>query len=405
MATSNNSPVFQSSNIMYPQEQMLEIPRQNRRLSIGLPREVEKYENRIGLTPQAVEQLVSCGHQVIMETNAGMGANYHDKMYLESGATVVDRIAEVYECEIILKIAPLTSSEIDMLKGKQTIISALNFCTQTHDNIRKLMEKKMTAIAFEYFRDDDNLQPVLEAMSEIAGRASVLVASEYLSNVNEGKGILLGSVTGISPSEIVIIGASTAGEYAARVALGLGATVKVFDNSIHKLKVLERNLGQPIFTSLLQPKVLVKALHTADVVIGALNFNQETAQMCVTEEMVGGMKRGAVIVDLTIDSGTCFETTRPTTHGSPIFHKFGVVHYCVPNIASRFARTATIALSNIFAPLILRIAEVGGVNIELKENFGIRNGVYIFNGILTNKMISKRFNINSQDINLLMSAF
>ena len=388
-----------------PQEEMLEIGKKKQKLVIGIPKENKKYESRVGLTPEAVEILVNNGHEVILEKGAGKAANYVDTNYSENGAQIVDNKEEVYQSDIVLKIAPPTIEEIELFKNNQVLLSSLHFPSQNEDYIRKLIQKKVTAISFEGLKDADNCYPVVRSMSEIAGTTSILIASEYLSNVNDGKGVMLGGVSGITPTEVIILGAGTAAEYAARAAIGLGAFIKVFDFSVTKLKRLQTNLSTRLFTSVFHPRVMKKHLKSADVVIGAMNLGKTGPQFLIGEDMVKEMKKGAVIVDLSIDQGGCIETSECRSHSNPVYKKFDVIHYCVPNIASRVARTASIALSNIFNPLLLKIADAGGVQKQLKDDIGLRHGVYIYNGILTNSRIGNYFGIPSKDIDLLMAAF
>lgn len=388
-----------------PQEEMLEIGKKKQKLVIGIPKENKKHESRVGLTPEAVDILVNNGHEIIIEKGAGLAANYTDTDYSENGAQIVNSKSEVYQCDIILKIAPPTIEEIELFKTNQILLSSLHFPSQSEEYIRKLMQKKVTAISFEGLKDRENCYPVVRSMSEIAGTTSIFIAAEYLSNVHEGKGVLLGGITGITPTEVIILGAGTAAEYAARAALGLGAFIKVFDHSVAKLKRLQTNLSNRLFTSVFHPKVMKKHLKSADIVIGAIHLGDRGPQFLITEEMVKGMKKGAVIIDLSIDQGGCIETSECRNHSNPVYTKFGVIHYCVPNIASRVARTASIALSNVFNPLLLSIADAGGVQRQLKDDLGLRHGVYIYNGILTNSRIGDHFGIPSKDINLLMAAF
>ena len=388
-----------------PQEEMLEIGKKKKQLLIGIPKENKKYESRVGLTPEAVEILVNNGHEVIIEKNAGKAANYVDTNYSENGAQIVDNKEELYQCDIILKVAPPNIEEIGLFRNNQVLLSSLNFPSQNEEYIRKLMQKKITAISFERLKDEDNCYPVVRSMSEIAGTTSILIASEYLSNVNEGKGVMLGAVSGITPTEVVILGAGTAAEYAARAALGLGAFIKVFDFSVTKLKRLQTNLSTNLFTSVFHPRVMEKHLKSADVVIGAMHMGESGPKFLITEDMVRDMKKGAVIIDLSIDQGGCIETSECRNHSDPVYKKHNVIHYCVPNIASRVARTASIALSNVFSPLLLNIADAGGVQKLLKDDSGLRHGVYIYNGILTNSHIGNYFGIPSKDIELLMAAF
>ncbi|MFO7843401.1 MAG: alanine dehydrogenase [Bacteroidales bacterium] len=390
---------------LLPQEEMLEIGKKTEKLVIGIPKEYRKYESRVGLTPEAVELLVNNGHEVIIENDAGVAANYSNNDYSECGGQIATKKSDVYQCDIILKIAPPTIKELELFKTNQILFSSLNFLSQSEEYIRKLMQKKITAISFEGLKDKDHCYPVVRSMSEIAGTTSILIAAEYLSNVHEGKGVLLGGVTGITSTEVLILGAGTAAEYAARAALGLGAFIKIFDRSITKLKRLQTNLSQRLFTSVFHPKVIEKHLKSADVVIGAVHFGEKGPQHFISEDMVKKMKKGAVIVDLSIDQGGCIETSECMIHSNPVYTKHGVIHYCVPNIASRVARTASIALSNVFSPLLLSIAEAGGMNKKMKDDMGLRHGVYIYNGILTNSRIGNYFGIPSKDIDLLMAAF
>ncbi len=390
---------------LMPQEEKLETGKRKERLVIGIPKENKEFESRVALTPEAVELLVGNGHEIIIESGAGLNANYSDKDYSECGGLIVTNKADAFRCDIVLKIASPSIEEIELMKSNAVLISSLHFQTQSEEYIRGLIAKKITAISFEGLKDKDNCYPVIRSMSEIAGTTSILIAAEYLSNVHNGKGVLLGGVTGITPTEVIILGAGTAAEYAARAALGLGAFIKVFDHSISKLKRLQLSLSQPLFTSVFHKRVVEKHLKSADVVIGAMHLGDKGPQFLITEEMVQKMKKGAVIIDLSIDQGGCIETSECRNYSNPSYTKHGVIHYCVPNIASRVARTASIALSNVFNPLLFNIAEAGGVQKLLKEDLGFRHGVYIYNGILTNSSIGNYFGITSKDIDLLMAAF
>jgi len=399
------TPEFPFSKGLMPQEEILETGKKSKRISIGIPKEADTTECRIPLTPEAVEMLVEEGHEIIIEKGAGNLANYTDSNYSEKGGQIVDTPEEVYKSEIILKVAPLLLNETELLKENQVIISSLHLNNSTSQYLRNIMQKRVTAIAFESIRDKDGEYPVVRAMSSIAGSTSILVAAEYLSNVNKGKGVMLGGVTGITPTEVVILGAGTAAEFAARAALGLGAMVKVFDNSIKRLMDLQNILGQRLFTSIFHPQVLEKVLKTADVVIGTLTPEETKGGFVVSEELVKIMKKGSVIIDLGIDKGGCFETSEMRDSSKPAFVKHDVIHYCVPNITSRVARTASIAMSNVFSPILTEIAEAGGIKSQLKDDTDLRQGVYVFNGILTNNYLGRLYNIPSRDINLLMAAF
>ncbi len=387
-----------------PQEEMLEVSRKKGKLFIGIPKEIAFQENRVALVPDAVALLVNNGHKVVIEAGAGKGANFDDTDYSEAGAEVVYSAAEVYKADCIFKIAPPTIEEVELMQPKQTLFSALQLTVQPQDFLKKLISKKLNCVAFYLIIDDAGIFPVIRAMGEIAGGASILIAAELLSNVNNGVGAILGGISGISPTEVIIIGAGTVGEFAARAAIGLGATVKVFDNSTSRLRRLQNQLGARVFTSVIVPKVLEKHLRSADVAIGALRATKGRTPCVVTENMVSEMKTGSVIIDVSIDQGGVFETSEVTNHTKPVFRKHGVIHYCVPNINSRVARTASYALSNIFSQIIINMGDEGGFDSVVRKDPGLRNGVYIYNGILTNQYLGEAFNLPFKDINLLMAA-
>jgi alanine dehydrogenase len=388
--------------MMQPQEAMLEVKNKKNSLYIGIPKETSFQENRIALTPLSVGLLVQNGHEVVIEAGAGLAANFDDNHYSEQGAIIVYDKKEVYKADLIIKIAPPTEDEVSMMKMGQVLFSALQMSTIKVEYLQSLMKKNVTALSFEYLRDEGNVLSVVRAMSEIVGATSVLIAAEYLSNVFEGKGLMLGGITGVPPTEIVILGAGTVGEYAARTALALGAEVKVFDSSIYKLRRLQNNIGSRVFTSVIQPVVLQKALWSCDVAIGAIRAEHGRSPCIVSEETVSKMKTNSVIIDVSIDQGGCFETSSITNHKVPTFRKHDVIHYCVPNIASRVSRTATYALTNIFTPILIDIGEMGGIMNLIWERPGIRNAIYLYQGKLTNKDLSDRFNIPMKDLDLLI---
>ncbi len=404
MKTSKELLASLTQSALMPQEEMLEVSRKKGKLFIGIPKEISFQENRVALVPDAVALLVNNGHHIVVESNAGKMANFQDHDYSEAGAEIVYSPQEVYKANIILKVAPPSLDEIAMMQQNQTLISTLQLPVQPENFLKQLIAKKVTGIAFEWIKDDDGIYTVIRSMGEIAGCTSILIAGEYLSNVNNGQGSILGGISGISPTEVIILGAGSVGQSAARAALGLGATVKVFDNSISRLRRLQSDLGTRVFTSVIQPRVLAKHLKTADVVIGAIRGKQGPTPLVVTESMVSEMKAGSVIIDVSIDQGGCFETSEVTNHTTPVFRKYGVIHYCVPNIASRVSRTASYALSTIFAPILLSIGEEGGVKNMLRRDEGVRNGIYLYNGILTNKVLGEMFKLPYKDINLLMAG-
>jgi alanine dehydrogenase len=388
-----------------PKEEHLETAVRFRRISIGIPCDTRDEEKRVALTPEAVNLLVEADNEVILQKGAGIGANYNDKDYSENGAIITDSPARVFSSDVIIKVAPFSEKEADYLKGNQVLFSYLNVLKLGEDTLAKLSRKKITAIAFEKICDADGTMPVIESMSEISGVTSILLASDYLSNHHGGKGVMLGGITGVTPTEVIILGANTAGEYAAKAALGLGSQVKIFDKSLRQLRKFESLMGQRLQTSVFHPQVLKKALKSADVVIGAIELEDLKPYYYVTEEMVRTMKKGAVIIDLSIDRGGCIETTECRALRDPVYEKHGVIHFSAWNLPSRVARTASIALSNIFAPLLQILAESGGITQLLKNDLGVRNGVYLYNGILTNETLGQKFGMLSKDLDLLLTAF
>lgn len=389
-----------SKHQLLPQEETLEILKKKGDLFIGIPKETSFQESRVCLTPDAVSALVSNGHRVLLEAGAGEGANFSDKNYSDAGAEVTNDVEKVYSCPMILKVEPPTLEQIKLINPQTILISALQLKTQNKKYFEALASKRITAIAFEFIRDEDGAYPAVRSLSEIAGTATILIASELLSNVNNGNGLLMGNISGVPPLEVVIIGAGTVGEFAARSAIGLGANVKIFDNSISKLRRIQNHLGRPVYTSTLQPKNLTKALKRCDVAIGAVR-GKNRAPILVTEPMIEGMKNGAVIIDVSIDMGGCFETSEVTSHSKPTFIKHGVTHYCVPNIPARYSRSASISISNIFTPYLLKIAEDGGLENCIRFDRGLKNGLYFYHGILTNKSVGEWFDLKYSDINLL----
>lgn len=402
MATSK--PIISAGFSYETLEETLDIKPKGAQLHIGIPKETSFNENRVTLTPEAVGVLVSNGHRVVVEYKAGDGANYQDKEYSDAGAKIAYTKKEVFECDLIIKSAPVSEPELEFLKPNQIIISPIHLAVMKAEILQKMMEKKITALSFENLKDDSGHNPIVRSMSEIAGSAVMLIAGQYLSNANNGKGVLLGGISGIPPTKVIIIGAGIVGEHAARTALAMGASVKMFDNNIYRLKRVQNNIGVRMWTSVIEPKILAKQLKTCDVAVGALSSAGGRTPIIVTDEMVAAMRPGSVIVDVSIDRGGCFETSELTSHEHPIFLKYGVVHYCVPNIPSGFARTASQAISNVLMPLLLEIAEEGGLENLLWHKINIRNGIYLFKGALTNFHLSQRFDLKYTDLNLLIAS-
>ncbi len=389
----SKSPFLDFSTYALPLAETLEVKKHRRQLEIGIPKETCLEEKRIALSPEAVGLLVNEGHTVLIETGAGEGARYSDRDYSEVGAQLVYSAEAVFKAPILLKVEPPSEEEINWMQPRQLLISALQLKMRQKSYFEKLMTKKVTAISYEGLHDEDGLAPIVRSMSEIAGSTAVLVAAEYLSNTREGLGYLLGGVAGVPPTEVVIVGAGTVGTFAARTALGLGARVKVFDRSLSRLRRLQEALHAPLSTCILQPHLLAKALKHCEVAIGALRSESGRTPCVVSAGMVENMKNGAVVVDVSIDQGGVFETSEPTNHSKPIITRHGVIHYCVPNIPSRVSRTASFSLSNVLGPLLIEMGDLGGVDGVLQHKLGIRNGLYLYNGILTSRALGDYFEL------------
>lgn len=402
MATSR--PSISPSLLFEALEETLDIKSPGAQLQIGIPKEIAFQENRIALTPDAVGVLVANGNQVTVEHHAGEGSHYKDQDYAEAGAQIVYDRTAVFQCPILVKSAPPVEEDLPLLQLNQTIISPIHHSALKKAYIEKMMEKRITALSFENFKDDSGTYPIVRSMSEIAGSAVMLIAGQYLSSFNAGKGVLLGGISGIPPTKVVIIGAGIVGEFATRNALALGASVKVFDNDVYRLKQLQNNLGQRIWTSVLEPRILAKQLKTCEVAVGALSNEFGRAPIVVTEEMVAAMRSGSIIIDVAIDRGGCFETSELTSYEEPTFLKHDVIHYCVPNIPSGFARTASQAISNVLMPLMLEISDEGGLEEMIWHKFNLREGVYLFKGALTDFYISQKFDLKFTDLNLLIAS-
>lgn len=382
---------------LIPQEERLAVVTEQKSLKIGLPKERVFQERRICLTPDDIAVLVANGHQLLIEAGAGDEANFSDKDYSEAGAEIIYDTREIFSCPIVLKVEPPTYEEIDYLSHKATLISGLQINTQDKAYFEALAEKQITALAFEHIKDEEDNYPIRESISEITGIASVLIAAELIS---ERGRLLFGNITGVPPIEVVLLGANEVTEAAAKTALGLGANVKIFAKSLAKLKEIKRHLPASVYTSTLQPKLLKKALMRCNVLIGAMR-GETRSPIVVSEDMVQLMKRGAVIVDTSIGTGGCIETIQVTTLDNPTYIKHNVLHYGVPNLPSRYARTASFSLSNIVMPYLLKIGEEGGIENTLQIDKGLRNGLYLYRGILTDTTISKWFGIPCKPLHLL----
>ncbi len=400
----SKKPYISPSFSYVPLEETLEIMPKKKDLFIGIPKESSFQESRVALTPEAVSVLVNNGHDVAVEHNAGEGSFYFDSDYSEAGARIVYEKSEVYKATTIIKSAPISEEEVGLLQPNQIVISPIHLPFLKKEMLEQLVAKKIIAIAFDSIKDDSGTYPIVRSMSEIAGSSAILTAAKYLNNTHNGKGILLGGISGVPPAKVLILGAGVVGEFAARTSLGLGASVMIFDNSIYRLMRLQNNIGRRCFTSVLEPVTLAEELANTDVAVGALKPVNGITPVVVTDEMVSNMKAGSVIIDVSIDRGGCFETSKVTTHENPIYKKYDVVHYCVPNIASGVSRTASRAISNVLMPIMLQCADMGGFEGLIQAKAGIRNGVYLYKGCVTNAPIAKRFNFKYTDLDLLLAT-
>lgn len=389
---------------LYTQEAPAKVKKSKNELFIGVPKEISLQESRVALKPESVDVLVNNGHQVWIETGAGTSANYSDNDYSEAGAKIVYSSKEVYQASIILKVEPPTMSEVEWMQEGSSVISAFQTGHQSSDYIQALNRKRITGLGYEFIEDKVGGLPLVRAMSEIAGSSVMLIAAELLSNASEGQGVILGGITGVPPTQVIILGAGTVAEYAARACIGLGVDIQIFDNHIYKLRRIKHALGQQIHTSTIDNTTLGKAMRNADVVIGAVRPEKGRTTCVVSDEMVAEMKSGSVIIDVSIDQGGCIGTSEMTNLKRPTFRKYDVIHYCVPNIASRVSRTASMAVSNILTPMLLQIADAGGINEMIFSNRWFMKGVYTYRGSVTNLYLARKFNLAYKDLSLLIAA-
>lgn len=370
-------------------------------MRIGIPKEVHFEEKRVALAPAGVDSLVRAGHTVYIQSNAGNESHLSDEDYKKVGAQVVYSAEEVFQrSECIVKIGTLTEEEADLLIDNQIVFSFLHLAVSKPKIVNTLLEKNITAIGFELIEDTVGL-PVLTNLSEMAGQLAVQVGGELLQSTHAaGRGVLLGGLTGVAPAAVVILGAGTVGFRAARTALGAGAQVIVLDRDLHKLRRIEESFDQKITTVVANPYTIARGIKFADIFIGAVLIKGEIAPHVITEEMVKTMKKGAVIIDVSIDQGGCVETSRPTSLSNPFFVKHNVIHYCVPNMTALAARTASYGITNAALPYIQTIAD-NGLDQALLHDAGLGNGVCTYNGYCSNEVIANTFNKEFKRLHIL----
>lgn len=386
------------------QAEVLQVQKRPNKLFIGIPKEMTLQETRIALVPSSVAALIAHGHRIVVETGAGEKAHYSDNEYSEAGAEIAYSRKEVFEADLIIKVAPPILDEIELMHPNQILLSPLQLPIISADYINKLRQKRVIALAMEYIKDESETFPIVRIMSEMAGINAIQTAAELMSVNGGGKGVLLGGISGVPSPKVVILGSGVVAEFATRAALGFGAEIRIFDNNIYKLKRLQNYVGRQLYTSAINPHYLEKELISADVAIGAMHSKSGRTPMVVSEDMVMRMRPGAVIIDVSIDQGGCFATSEVTSLDKPTFIKHDVIHYCVPNVASKFPRTASIAISNILTPILLKASESAGIEHLFFTNYGLRHGIYTYKGCLTNIYLSERFQIKYTDLDLLITS-
>jgi alanine dehydrogenase len=386
------------------QEETLAVETKRSSMSIGIPNEITKNETRVALVPNSLRSLIGYGYDILVETGAGLKSNYLDNNYSEAGAKISYSRKEVLSANLVVRVSPPTIADLNEMPGNQILLSPLHIPIVTREFLDILVKKKITALAMEYLQGDAGTFPIVRIMSEVAGMYTIIKAGELLSS-GQGRGILLGGVSGVPPAKILILGAGVVGEFAVKTALGFGASIRVFDNDITKIMRLQNNVGRQLHTSAINPVYLAYQMMSADVVIGAMHSKSGRTPILVTEDMVSNMKEGSVIIDVSIDQGGCFETSELTTIENPTFVKHGVIHYCVPNIAAQVARTSSIAVSNIVTPIIVNIGETLNIEQLLFNSQGIRNGCYTFKGHVTNAYLARRFEFKYTNLELVLASY
>jgi alanine dehydrogenase len=357
-------------------------------MRIGVPKEIKPQEYRVGLTPAGVRELLTHGHEVEVQSHCGAGVGFEDEDYRRAGATVVNSAGQLFEnAQLIVKVKEPQAPEIKLLNPSHTVFGFFHLAA-TPDLAKNLLACGATCIAYETVTDDDGGLPLLTPMSEVAGRVAVQVGARFLEEPQGGMGILLGGVPGVSAANVMILGGGVAGTQAAHMALGLGARVDIVDKSLNRLRELDMDFNGRIGTHFSTQQVIEELLTQADLVIGAVLLPGASAPKLVSADMIKQMKKGSVIVDIAIDQGGCFETSKPTTHQNPVFQLDGVSHYCVTNMPSAVARTATLALTNATLPYVLELANLG-VEKALRNNRHLGNGVNIAGGQITHTAVAK----------------
>jgi alanine dehydrogenase len=384
-----------------PMEAMTWTKKNAKSIHLGIPKEADADENRIALSPQAVQLLVANGHEIRIEKSAGERAGFSDSDYLLAGGQVTEDVQSIWKSDLIIKIQAPHAEEISQMKTGKAIISCASHQHVNGAILDLLNEKKILALGLEYAEDNGGGFPFVKIMAEIAGQLILPIASELLRKKAQ-PGILLGNVTGVPPCHIVLLGSGEIVEQIARSAWHAGIQMQVFDKDIYKLQRLKQRLGFPLVTQVIDSENLPKALQDARVIVGALRSESGITPCVVTEEMVSTLKAGTLIMDVCIDQGGCFETSELTTLSRPTFEKYGVSHYCVPNIPSLVSHTASLAMSNLITSFLLKAGKTGGVEEMLWQGKSFMKGVYCFKGYVTHPLVGKLNQKPVKDIQLLL---
>ena len=367
-------------------------------MKVGILKEIKAEENRVSMTPAGVEVMRANGHEVMVEKSAGVGSNFTDEQYIDAGARIIDTPAEIYAaCDMVMHVKEPQPSEYDLVREGQIVFTYFHFAPD-EPLTRAFIKNKSVAIAYETVEGPSGDLPLLTPMSEVAGRMSMQEGAKYLERYYGGRGLLMGGVTGVAPANVVIIGGGVVGTNAAQMACGLGAKVHLLDMNLARLRYLSEVMPKNCFPMMSSPALLRELVLDADVVIGAVLVAGAKAPKLVTRDMLKSMKKGAVIVDVAIDQGGCFETSKPTTHGDPVYEIDGVIHYCVANMPGAVPVTSTMALTNATLPYAVQIANKGWEK-AAQDNNAIRTGLNIVHGKVTYKGVADAFQLEYVPVN------
>ncbi len=386
---------------LLPQEERLAVVDSSSTLNISFAKSSSLQERRSPISPDGVAVLTSHQHKVTVESGIGTAAGYSDRSYAEAGAKITSDHSELYQSQIIVKVDPPSIDEIKAMRKGATLISALQIKTREKRFFEELFKKQIVAIALEYIQGSQGSYPFVESLGEISGVSSVLTAAELLASSAHSKGMLFGNISGVKPLKTVVVGASAPGLVAARTAHALGSSVELFDLDISKLRKAKLEISPQLSTQLIADAALFESLKSADVVIGAL-FGERRAPVVIRTAMVDQMQEGSVIIDISIDSGGCVETSELTTHDNPTSVYNGVIHYGVPNIPSRYPKSSTDALNALLTPFVMKLANGGSIEEAVGKEPYLASGVYSYKGKATNLSLTDWFGFEYHDLKLYL---